>query len=178
MHTAFVTDARTRGEDCGPLDFIPAPEHPVTAGGDMYRPAAELAYTATTHAGRRRLRAFVERHRPAAGTEHCAAQLAACARLWEQAGPDGTGRAWERHWRPFPSILVVLVGAPAAEVVAAVENLRLAAEENPALAELLAAVPAGAARLEDLIRHGPAAPVWHPLAVDGRAPCGWTQLQP
>ncbi|MGW4893181.1 hypothetical protein ACWEQL_13080 [Kitasatospora sp. NPDC004240] len=54
----------------------------------------------------------------------------------------------------------------------------LVAEENPAVADLLAAVPAGAARLEDLVQHGPAAAVWHPLDAEGRRPCGWTQLQP
>ncbi len=56
------------------------------------------------------------------------------------------------------------------------EDLLLAAEENPATAELLAAVPAGAARLEDLIQHGPAASVWHPLSGEGRPPVGWMGL--
>ncbi|MFJ9843346.1 hypothetical protein ACIRYZ_23325 [Kitasatospora sp. NPDC101155] len=42
--------------------------------------------------------------------------------------------------------------------------------------ELLATVPAGAARIEDLIQRGPAAPVWHPLGGPDRRPCGWTQL--
>ncbi|MEV0535857.1 hypothetical protein [Kitasatospora sp. NPDC050463] len=138
VHTAFVADARARGEGCGPL---PAPEHPAGPAGDMYRPAAELAYTATTTGGRRRLRAFIERHRPGAGDEQTAAQLAACARVWEQAGDDGSGRAWERHWRAFPRLLVVLAGTPAAAIDAAVADLRLAAEENPAVADLLTAVP-------------------------------------
>ncbi|MED7947405.1 hypothetical protein [Streptomyces sp. BE303] len=56
------------------------------------------------------------------------------------------------------------------------EDLLLAAEENPATAELLAAVPAGAARLEDLLQHGPAAPIWHPLDTERRALVGWTGL--
>ncbi|MBD0695828.1 replication-relaxation family protein [Streptomyces sp. CBMA123] len=41
IHAAFVADARTRGEGCGPLDLLPAPELPVE-GGSVYRPAAEL----------------------------------------------------------------------------------------------------------------------------------------
>ncbi|WP_327072110.1 hypothetical protein OG196_00225 [Kitasatospora purpeofusca] len=176
VHTAFVTDARRRGESCGPLDLVPAPAYPTSPDTGPYEPAAELAYTATT-TGRRRMRAFVERHRPATGTEYVAAQLAACGRLWKQPGPSGSGRAWERDWRVFPSVLVVLAGTTAASVGAAVEDLLLAAEENPATAELLAAVPAGAARLEDLIQHGPAAPVWHPLGAERQAPVGWTQLQ-
>ncbi|GGV07209.1 hypothetical protein GCM10010502_72950 [Kitasatospora aureofaciens] len=57
----------------------------------------------------------------------------------------------------------------------AVADLRLAAEKSPTVAEMLAAVPAGAARIEDLIQRGPAAPIWHPLSSSGRA-CGWTEL--
>ncbi|MFF0390488.1 hypothetical protein ACFYS8_17625 [Kitasatospora sp. NPDC004615] len=37
-------------------------------------------------------------------------------------------------------------------------DLYLAAGENPVTAGVLTAVPAGAARIEDLIRRGPAAP--------------------
>ncbi|OKI25164.1 replication-relaxation family protein [Streptomyces sp. CB03911] len=180
IHCAFVADARARGEGCGPLDLTPAPAHPVDPAdpaGPTYRPAAELAYTATTAGGRRRLRAFVELHRPASGTEQAAEQLAACAWLWQQPGPGGTNWAWERRWRTFPALLIVLTGTPASTVSTAVEDLLLAAEENPATADLLAAVPAGAARLEDLLQHGPAAAVWHPLGGEGRRPCGWTQLQ-
>ncbi|MFJ9523640.1 replication-relaxation family protein [Kitasatospora sp. NPDC101801] len=175
VHCAFLADARARGEGFGPRDFIPAPEHPVDPAdppGPAYRPA----YTATTHAGRRRLRAFVELHRPDSGTEPAAEQLAACARLWQQPGPGGTGPARERRWRTFPALLVVLTGTPATAVARAVEDLLLAAEENPATAGLLAAVPAGAASLEDLVEHGPAAPVWHPLSGEGRPPVGWTGL--
>ncbi|MCX4743933.1 hypothetical protein OG455_00120 [Kitasatospora sp. NBC_01287] len=142
----------------------------------MYRPAAELAYTAGTGDDRHRLRAFIERHRPGTGAEQTAAQLAACARVWEQPGPDGRGRAWERRWRSFPRLLVVLVGTGAAQARSVVADLRLAAEENPAVAEMLTAVPAGAARIEDLVQRGPAAPIWHPLGTRGGRPCGWTKL--
>ncbi|MFE3109733.1 hypothetical protein ACFXKJ_27130 [Kitasatospora indigofera] len=54
---------------------------------------------------------------------------------------------------------------------------RLNAPARPAVADLLAAVPAGAARLEDLLQHGSAATVWNPLGGEGQRPCGWTQLQ-
>ncbi|WP_369185863.1 replication-relaxation family protein [Streptomyces sp. Y1] len=174
IHTAFVADARQRGEDCGPLDLRPTPQLPV--GAAAYRPAAELAYTAGTGDQRHRLRAFVERHRPGVGAEETAAQLAACAALWEQAGPGGRGRAWERRWRSFPRLLVVLVGTTAAAVRPAVADLRLAAEENPATAEMLSAVPAGATRIEDLVQRGPSAPIWHPLSGRSGRACGWTQL--
>jgi hypothetical protein len=71
---------------------------------------------------------------------------------------------------------VVLVGTGAAQVRPAVADLRLAAEENPATTELLSAVPTGAARIEDLVQHGAAAPIWHPLSNRGGRPYGWTEL--
>ncbi|MFE7527693.1 hypothetical protein ACFU7Y_18545 [Kitasatospora sp. NPDC057542] len=120
VHTAFVTEARQRGESCRPLDLVPAPEHRAGPDKDTYRPAAELAYTANADDSQLRLRAFVELHRPDVGAEHCAAQMAACARLWEQPGPGGTGRAWERRWRTFPRLLVVLVGTTAASALGSV----------------------------------------------------------
>ncbi|WP_188304927.1 hypothetical protein [Streptomyces sp. CBMA123] len=55
-------------------------------------------------------------------------------------------------------------------------DLRLAAEENPATAELLTAVPADAAWIEDLVQRGPSAPVWHPLGGRGGRACWWTEL--
>ncbi|MFJ3791457.1 hypothetical protein [Kitasatospora sp. NPDC090091] len=92
--------------------------------------------------------------------------------MWEQAGEDGSGRAWERRWRSFPRLLVVLVGTGAAAVRTAVADLRLAAEENPAVADMLVAVPAGAARIEDPVQRGPAAPIWHPLGAPVGRACG------
>ncbi|GAA2126364.1 hypothetical protein GCM10009759_78730 [Kitasatospora saccharophila] len=136
----------------------------------------ELAYTANLDDARLRLRAFVELHRPDVGTEPIAGQLAACARLWDQAGPNDTGRAWERLWKAFPRLLVVLAGTTTAQARTAVADLRLAAEEQPVLADMLAAVPAGAARLEDLLQRGPAAPIWHPLAGTDRGARGWAEL--
>ncbi|MQS16568.1 hypothetical protein F7Q99_31365 [Streptomyces kaniharaensis] len=47
---------------------------------------------------------------------------------------------------------MVLAGTGAAQARSVVADPRLAAEENPATAELLATVPAGAARIEDLIQ--------------------------
>ncbi|MFC5890362.1 hypothetical protein ACFQ0M_00600 [Kitasatospora aburaviensis] len=52
----------------------------------------------------------------------------------------------------------------------------MTAEENPTVAETLTAVPAGAARIEDLVQRGPSAPVWHPLGGRGGRACGWTEL--
>ncbi|MGW3046156.1 hypothetical protein ACWC9T_40670 [Kitasatospora sp. NPDC001159] len=64
----------------------------------------------------------------------------------------------------------------AAGVRGAVADLRLAAEENPAVAEMLAAVPTGVTRIEDLVQRGPSGPVWHSLGARGGHACGWTEL--
>ncbi|MFJ6769562.1 hypothetical protein ACIQOV_01035 [Kitasatospora sp. NPDC091257] len=73
-------------------------------------------------------------------------------------------------------MLVVLAGTGAAGVRTTVADLLLAAEEQPAVAEMVTAVPAGAARIEDLVQRGPSAPVWHPFSSRGRRPYGWTEL--
>ncbi|WP_406211451.1 hypothetical protein OH807_00035 [Kitasatospora sp. NBC_01560] len=86
-------------------------------------------------------------------------------------GAGGRGRAWERRWRSFPRLLVVPVGTAAAGVRGTVADLRLAAEENPVAAEMLAYVPAGAARIEDLVQRGPSGPVWHSLGTQGGRAC-------
>jgi hypothetical protein len=106
---------------------------------------------------RHRLRAFIERHHPGTGDEQTAPQLQARARVWEQAGENEAGRTWEQRWHSFPRLLVALAGTGAAQVRPAVADLRLATEENPAIAETLTAIPASAARIEDLIQRGPAA---------------------
>ncbi len=72
---------------------------------------------------------------------------------------------------------MVLVGTGAPQVRPVVADLRLAAEENPAIAEIPAAIRAGTARIEDLIRRGPAAPIRHPLGDGGQRQCGWTELK-
>jgi hypothetical protein len=51
-----------------------------------------------------------------------------------------------------------------------------AAEENQAVTEMPAALPAGAARIEDLVQRGPAAPIRHQLSGRGGRPCEWTEL--
>jgi hypothetical protein len=61
-------------------------------------------------------------------------------------------------------------------VRSAVADLRLAAEENPAVADMLTPVPAGATRIEDLVQRGPSAPMWHSLGARGGRACGWTEL--
>ena len=87
----------------------------------------------------------------------------------------GTGRARERRWRTFTTLLVVITGTPAIATGAAVADLLLAAEENPATAEL----PASSGRCRPPRRPHPArtrAAVWHPLSGEGRPPVGWTAL--
>ncbi|MET8630826.1 hypothetical protein ABZW30_45290 [Kitasatospora sp. NPDC004669] len=66
-----------------------------------------------------------------------------------------------------PPALVVLVGTAAAGARSAVADLRLAAEENPAVTDMLAAVPASATRIEGLIQRSPSASIWHPLSTRG-----------
>ncbi|MFJ4188144.1 hypothetical protein [Kitasatospora sp. NPDC089509] len=70
---------------------------------------------------------------------------------------------------------LALVGTAASGVRSAVADLRPAAEENPAVAEMLAAVPVDTTHIEDLVQRGPAAPVWYPVSARGGRARGWTR---
>ncbi|MFE7530753.1 hypothetical protein ACFU7Y_34320 [Kitasatospora sp. NPDC057542] len=92
IHAAFVTGARARGEACGPLDLVPAPQLPAS-GAEVGGPAA---HTAGTGDERHRLRAFIERHRGrgAAGGERWASGHRAGAGVGNRVGcttADGRG---------------------------------------------------------------------------------------
>ncbi|WP_432164119.1 replication-relaxation family protein [Streptomyces tendae] len=178
---AFLQDARRRGDLCQPLDWIPEVHHPL-GGGEAVIPDALLYYrshgTGTGGAdssgggdGGSMLRAFVEVDRATMGPERLAAKLGAYARLHQYipASPPGTRRpqavpeeSWRRRYPLFPRLLFVLDGTGPAGIHTRLKALQAAARQ-PALAALLRDVPVLAAPMTDLLRHGPAAPVWQPI---------------
>ncbi|WP_399936563.1 replication-relaxation family protein [Streptomyces sp. BBFR25] len=185
---AFLQDARRRGDLCQPLDWIPEVHHPL-GSGEAVIPDALLYYRShDTGAGGSdsgsgaMLRAFVEVDRATMGPERLAAKLGAYARLHQYvaAPPPGTRRtlavpeeSWRRRYPLFPRLLFVLDGTGPAGIHTRLTALEAAARQ-PALTALLRDVPVLATPMTDLLRHGPTAPVWHPIGgPDQRV--GWTQ---
>ncbi|WP_234436335.1 replication-relaxation family protein [Streptomyces sp. NRRL S-813] len=183
---AFLQDARRRGDLCRPLDWIPEVYHPV-GGGEAVIPDALLFYRSGREGGDgSMLRAFVEVDRATMGPERLAAKLNSYARLHGYVPAPAPGRRqrqafqepwqgqeeWRRHYPLFPRLLFVLDGTGPAGITTRIRTLRAAAEDL-ALTGFLREVPVLAAPLVDVLKGGPAEPVWHPVQDPGST-VSWT----
>ncbi|MEV7797058.1 replication-relaxation family protein [Streptomyces sp. NPDC087512] len=177
---AFLQDARRRGDLCQPLDWIPEVHHSL-GGGEAVIPDALLYYRSSGTDGTDNsgddgsmLRAFVEVDRATMGPERLAAKIHAYARLHQYvptplpgarhrtAGQEPTREEWRRRYPLFPRLLFVLDGTGPAGIHTRIQALGAAAHDV-ALAGFLREVPVLAAPMTDLLQHGPAAPIWHPV---------------
>lgn len=110
-HLAFVTDARTRGDEHGHLDWTPEVSHPLSDGEKIITDAL-MHYTLIGEEQRTKLRAFVEVDRTTMSSERLASKLIEYARLWSyEPQPVGRSRArqsivpgavWLRWYPVFP----------------------------------------------------------------------------
>jgi hypothetical protein len=185
-HLAFLADARARGDEYGPLDWVPEVAHrlPDTGGEDRLIADAVLHYTANTPR-RLQYRAFIEVDRATMSSERLARKLISYARFHDYT-PQPVGRrgttadqnamlAWQRFYPRFPRVLFILTGASATVLQRRVEDLRAMVTAHSLVAQMAGRVKLGAAVLEDLDRHGPCGAVWTPLAGPaGR--CSWMDL--
>ncbi|MFD9791345.1 replication-relaxation family protein [Streptomyces sp. NPDC059070] len=182
-HLAFVTDARRRGDEHGPLDWTPEVAHSL---GDRERIIADALLYYVQHTGngqRTKLRALIEVDRATSSSERLATKLIDYARLHtfvpappgRRAAPAKAPVAWQRWYPVFPRILFILTGASPVTLAHRIEDLKAMATEHPAVAQLARTVPLGAAVLDDLETHGPTGPVWMPLTGTGERR-SWTEL--
>lgn len=185
-HLAFLADARVRGDEYGPLDWVPEVSHrlPDTGGEDRLIADAVMHYTASSPR-RLQYRAFVEVDRATMSSERLARKLISYARFHDyvpqQPGRRGTVAdqaamlAWHRFYPRFPRLLFVLTNASPVTLEHRIEDLRAMTAGHQLVARLAKNVPLGAAVLEDLEEHGASAPVWTPLSGPGDR-CSWTEL--
>lgn len=185
-HLAFLADARVRGDEYGPLDWVPEVSHrlPDTGGEDRLIADAVMHYTASSPR-RLQYRAFVEVDRATMSSERLARKLISYARFHDyvpqQPGRRGTVAdqaamlAWHRFYPRFPRVLFVLTNASPVTLEHRIEDLRAMTAGHQLVARLAKSVPMGAAVLEDLEEHGASAPVWTPLSGLGDR-CSWTEL--
>ncbi|MFJ9924147.1 replication-relaxation family protein [Streptomyces rubiginosohelvolus] len=185
-HLTFLEAARDRGDEYGPLDWVPEVAHrlPDTGGEDKLIADAVLHYTATSPR-RLQYRAFVEVDRTTMSSERLARKLISYARFHEYV-PQPVGRrgaiadqaamlAWHRFYPKFPRVLFVLTNAAPVTLRNRIEDLRAMTAGHQLVARFAGKVPLGAAVLEDLEAEGAAAPVWTPLTgSDERR--SWTEL--
>ncbi|MCX4515934.1 replication-relaxation family protein [Streptomyces sp. NBC_01619] len=174
-HLTFLADARRRGDEYGPLDWVPEIAHrlPDTGGEDKLIADAVLHYTATAPR-RLQFRAFVEVDRATMSSERLARKLISYARFHDYTPQPVRGRgtvadqaamlAWQRFYPRFPRVLFILTGAPAPGLRRRIDDLRAMTSGHPLVAQLAGQVQLAAAALEDLEQQGPSAAVWTPLS--------------
>ncbi|WP_052391172.1 replication-relaxation family protein [Streptomyces sp. NRRL B-24484] len=188
VHLAFLRDARRLGDDYGPLDWVPEVHHRLSERTrDALTADAVMRYT-SQQKGRSHLRAFIEVDRGTEGNERLAFKLVTYARFFEhtpsqlgrrpQGGALETRPSWQSSYPVFPRILFVLADASEQRMRNRIRDLQVMAARNAQAAAMLREVPAGAALLDDLLCHGPSAPVWTSLAGGDRPRCAWNELQP
>ncbi|MFD5610514.1 replication-relaxation family protein [Kitasatospora sp. NPDC127060] len=193
-HLAFLTDARRRGDDYGPLDWAPETMHRLSERRtDAVRADALMRYTANRADGRVHLRAFVEVDRATYGSEKLTGKLTTYARFWQLRPFQGGGRrptiessqaepVWTEYYRKFPRLLFVFAGGSRTTMLNRIEDLQAAVGGSRRVVEMLQEVKAGAALLEEISPTedrpdlSPSAPAWVSLADPGRPACGWMDL--
>ncbi|MFD7055208.1 replication-relaxation family protein [Streptomyces mirabilis] len=169
---AFLQDARRRGDQCPPLDWIPEVYHSL-GSGEAVIPDALLFYRRGPEGEKgAMLRAFLEIDRATMGPERLAAKITAYARLHHYiAVPVGRPRSfgheppqeeWRRHYPLFPRLLFVLDNTGPAGIETRITALRAAADDLQ-LSGFRREVLILAAPLADLLHNGPSAPVWRPV---------------
>lgn len=154
---AYLTEARRRGDECGPLSWRHEIAHP-TGGrrGAQLVADALLGYLATDPDAdsvtlHQRL---LELDRGTMPVEALLDKLRAYSRL----------RAYEPGWRPWypsglPAVQVVLAGKPRAQLERRLRLLLALHAEDPVM-KADRQLRVQLALLEDLTAHGPGAPIW------------------
>lgn len=170
---AFLNDARRRGDEFRPLDWIRDVRHPLGRSKAVIPHALMYYRNASADGADSLLRAFVDVDRATLGPQRLAAKLTAYARLHPcmpaalESPRPATGHEPPPHERrqrhaPFRRLLFVLDNTGPTGIETRIDALH-AASRGPALAGFLHTVPVLAASLADLLPHGPSAPIWRPI---------------
>jgi Replication-relaxation len=178
---AFVTAARTRGDECSPGDWEHEVAFKVTdrrtrdrQGADACIADAVLHYTRCRAAGQELLARFVEVDRGTETVARLADKLRSYVKLHgfkpkKQAGPVPGG--WRGQFLAFPKILVVLCDRPAPALASRRDTLLKLCAIDPVMKRAACSGPdkdpvvVMVTTLPELVEHGPFAPIfWTPGA--------------
>lgn len=178
---AFVTAARQRGDECGPFAWRHEIAHPIgPAPGrrsvEQLIADALLVYQQTDTDGSTSFRyRFVELDRATTSVPDLAAKLTRYARLYRhtqiERGDEQPRPLWTRTYPAFPTVLLILSGAPSpvlerrrdTTLALCARNRELRANPQVQITVCL---------LEHLTGRGPFAPIFRTLA-DPQTPTDW-----
>lgn len=178
---AFVRTARERGDECGPLAWRHEVVHslgrpPGQRRAELLIADALLTYQQNGPGDEVSFHyRFVELDRATMGAERLVEQLVRYPRLYHRTLPatdplDEPEPAWAEHYPVFPAVIVVLAGLPPGRLARRRETvLELLTEDtDPAAPEVSISICA----LDDLLSHGPFAPIFRDLR-DPERPVDW-----
>lgn len=169
---AFVHAARRFGHHCGPLDWTPEVAHRLRAGratnpGDLLIVDAVLHYATDDGHHRDHHTVFLEVDRATMTVARLADKLTRYARYHAHTPRAGDRPSWQWRYPRFPRILFVLTGAAPDTLARRITDLRAHTTAMPHLHRLRdETTNAGATTLDDLVTHGPLAPIVTSLLDD------------
>jgi hypothetical protein len=177
---AFVCAARERGDECGPDSWRHEIAHPISRSrgrraAELVVADALLTYLQIGEGGGLTLhQRFVELDRGTARpAEQLASKITRYARLRHYAGAPGVSTGslarplWRSYYRSFPQLLIVFADQSRERIQSRIQRTLALHESDPTLGGTADACKRGAATvpvsfvaLDDLITHGPFAPVF------------------
>ena len=175
--TEFVRHARRLGEgyECGPLDVVPEVAHRLSDQPGGPAVIADAVVRCVVPRGGKRVlaRAFVELDRSTMSVERLAGKLVAYARYYlyrPTASVPGatvaqTRAAWQYLYPAFPKIMIVLVRGRAVSLTARLQDLGTLVARAAQAGRLPEQLTVTACTLDDLVEHGPYAPIHTSLAT-------------
>lgn len=161
---AFVSAARARGDECGPLSWRHEIAHPIgktpgQRGGEQLVADALLSYLRRDAGAVTLEQRFLELDRGTMPVHGLVEKLARYARLHHHPDPEGGGPLWRRHYPSFPEVLVVFAGQPLETLTQRRQTTIALALQRPEL-QAARAVEVSFCLLEELRRDGPFAPIF------------------
>jgi hypothetical protein len=168
---AFVRAARARGDECGPESWRHEIAHPISLARGRRAPElavadALLTYLETGNDGSLALhQRWIELDRGTARpAEHLATKISAYTRLRYFAPPTpSTGQApeplWRSHYRAWPHLLIVLADQSRERMRLRIQRTLVLYQSDPAHRGS-STIPLSFVALEDLVSHGPFAPIF------------------
>jgi Replication-relaxation len=171
---SFLTTARERGDEFGPLSWRHEVVHPLSRGRGRRRRSlfadAVLTYLRLIEEDIFVEQRFLELDRATMSVEGLATELGRYAELYRAEGEGGVP-LWRSRYPSFPPVLCVLAGAGRAVLERRRDTAIALMRSDPELSR----TPEVAIRIclaEDLAERGPFAPIFRELR-DPRTPINW-----
>jgi protein involved in plasmid replication-relaxation len=164
---AFVTAARARGDECGPLSWRHEIAHPIgpgagrgAKGGDLVIADAVLRYTQFGDSVDLHTR-FIELDRATMPLEDLASKLRRYARLHAYVPEGSEAPGWTQLYPyAFPEVLLVLAGKERSELERRRDTVLAIVGQDAQIKATNGILVIACALLEDLMASGPFAPVF------------------